>query len=127
MKITKHRLRSIIRETLLCEADTDVHEGDHDPIRIEIPALEKIAPEKDFDGRQVWFGDTDALKIAEMLEDGEPDIERFDYDEARYEEAKGEWDEISELLADFNESDMEELAKNIRDGIKNAKDAGYSY
>ena len=127
MKISKKQLRRFIRESLLREADTDVYEGDHDPIRIEIPALEKIATEENFDGEKVWFSDSDASNIAEMLEDGEPDIERFDYDEERYEEAKAKWDKVNDLLSGFDESDMDELAKNIRGGIKNAEDAGYEY
>lgn len=128
MKVTRKDLRRLIREALLNEADTDVHEGDHDPIRIEIPALEKIAPEKDFDGKKIWFSDSDASKIAEMLEDGPPDIERYDYDQEEYDKATAEWDEIIEVLGDgWYDTEREELAKNIRDGIKNAEDAGYSY
>ncbi len=127
MKISRRQLRSIIKESLLCEVDTSVHEGDHDPIRIEIPALEKIAPEENFDGEKVWFSDSDASKIAEMLEDGPPDIERYDYDEERYEEATAEWDKITGLLDGWYDDDREELAQNIRDGIKQAEDAGYDY
>jgi len=128
MKITKRQLRRLIRESLLREADTSVYEGDHDPIRIEIPALEKIAPEENFDGEKVWFSDSDASKIAEMLEDGPPDIERYDYDEEQYEEAEAKWDELIEVLGDgWYDEEREELAKNIRDGIKQAEDAGYSY
>ncbi len=127
MRITRSHLRRIITESLLCEADTDVYEGDHDPIRIEIPALEKIATEEDFDGKKVWFSDSDASKIAEMLEDGPPDIERYDYDEERYEEATAEWDKITDLLDGWYDDDREELAQNIRDKIKQAEDAGYEY
>jgi len=127
MKISRRQLRSIIKESLLCEVDTSVHEGDHDPIRIEIPALEKIAPEENFDGEKVWFSDSDASKIAEILEDGPPDIERYDYDEERYEEATAEWDKITGLLDGWYDDDREELAQNIRDGIKQAEDAGYEY
>jgi len=125
--ITKRQLRRLIRESLLCEADTDVYEGDHDPIRIEIPALEKIATEENFDGKKIWFSDFEASKIADTLEDGEPDIERFDYDEARYNDAKSKWDKMSGLLSDFDESNIDELVKNIRGGIKNAENAGYDY
>ena len=128
MRITRRQLRRIIRESLLREADTSVYEGDHDPIRIEIPALEKIAPEENFDGEKVWFSDSDASKIAEMLEDGPPDIERYDYDEEQYEEAEAKWDELIEVLGDgWYDEEREELAKNIRDGIKQAEDAGYNY
>jgi hypothetical protein len=128
MRITHHQLRRLIRESLLCEADTDVYEGDHDPIRIEIPALEAIATEENFDGKKVWFSDTDASSIAEMLEDGPPDIERYDYDETQYEEAVAKWDEIVEVLGDgWYDTEREELAKNIRDGIQAANDAGYEY
>ena len=127
MRITKRQLRRIIKESLLCEADTDVYKGDHDPIRLEIPALEKIATEENFDGKKVWFSDSEASNIADMLEDGEPDIERFDYDEERYEEAKTKWNKLNDLLTDFDESDMDELAKNIRDEIKSTEDSGYEY
>ena len=127
MKITKRQLRRIIKESLLREADTDVYKGDHDPIRLEIPALEKIATEENFDGKKVWFSDSEASNIADMLEDGEPDIERFDYDEERYEEAKTKWNKLNDLLTDFDESDMDELAKNIRDEIKSTEDSGYEY
>lgn len=128
MKVSKKQLRRIIRESLLREADTSVYEGDHDPIRIEIPALEAIATEENFDGEKVWFSDTDASKIAEMLEDGPPDIERYDYDEQRYEEATARWDEIVDVLGDdWYDTEREELARNIRDQIKSTEDAGYSY
>jgi len=127
MRITKRQLRRIIKESLLREADTDVYKGDHDPIRLEIPALEKIATEENFDGKKVWFSDSEASNIADMLEDGEPDIERFDYDEERYEEAKTKWNKLNDLLTDFDESDMDELAKNIRDEIKSTEDSGYEY
>ena len=128
MKITRRQLRRIIRESLLCEADTDVYEGDHDPIRIEIPALEAIATEENFDGKKVWFSDTDASSIAEMLEDGEPNMERYDWDEVQYDAAMEEWDKIIEVLGDgWYDTEREELAKNIRDGIQAADDAGYGY
>jgi len=127
MRITKRQLRRIIKESLLREADADVYKGDHDPIRLEIPALEKIATEENFDGKKVWFSDSEASNIADMLEDGEPDIERFDYDEERYEEAKTKWNKLNDLLTDFDESDMDELAKNIRDEIKSTEDSGYEY
>ena len=128
MKITKRQLRRIIKESLLCEADTSVHEGDHDPIRIEIPALEKIAPEENFDGEKVWFSDSAASKIADMLEDGPPDIERYDYDQERYKEAEGEWDKLIEILGDgWYDEEREELAKNIRDQIEATEDSGYEY
>ena len=128
MKVTKRQLRRIISESLLHEADTSVHEGDHDPIRIEIPALEKIATEKNFDGEKVWFSDSAAFKIADILENGPPDIERYDYDEERYEEATAEWDKLIEILGDdWYDTEREELAQNIRDGIKRIEDAGYEY
>ena len=128
MKITKRQLRRLIRESLLCEVDTDVYEGDHDPIRVEIPALEKLATEQDFDGKKVWFSDTDASSIADMLEDGPPDIERYDYDEAKYKEAQDKWDQIIDLLGDgWYDTEREELAKNIRDQIESTKDSGYGY
>ena len=128
MKITRRQLRRIIRESLLREADTSVYEGDHDPIRIEIPALEKLATEQDFDGKKVWFSDFDAINIAEMLEDGPPDIERYDYDEVEYKEAEAKWDEIIEILGDgWYDTEREELAQNIRDQIESTKDAGYGY
>jgi hypothetical protein len=128
IKISKKQLRRIIRESLLCEVDTGVYEGDHDPIRIEIPALEAIAAEENFDGKKVWFSDSDASSIAEMLEDGPPDIERYDYDEPRYEEAVAKWDEIVDVLGDgWYDTEREELAKNIRGGIQTANDAGYEY
>ena len=128
MRITRRQLRRIIRESLLCEANTDVYEGDHDPIRIEIPALEVIAPEENFDGKRVWFSDSDASSIADMLEDGPPDIERYDYDETRYEEAVAKWDEIVDVLGDgWYDTEREELARNIRDQIEATEDSGYEY
>jgi len=132
MRITKRQLRRIIKEELtrglISEADTDVYEGDHDPIRVEIPALEKLATEQNFDGKKVWFSDTDAINIAEMLEDGPPDIERYDYDEAEYKEAQDKWDQIIDLLGDdWYDTEREELAKNIRAQIESTKDSGYGY
>jgi len=127
MKITKRQLRKIIRESLLAEADTDVYEGDHDPIRVEIPALEKLADKKNFDGKKVWFSDTAASSIASMLEDGEPNIESFNYDNARYKEALSEWGKLNDHLSDFSDADKEELAKNIRDQIDSTNDSGYEY
>jgi len=128
MRITRNHLRRIIRESLLCEVDTEVYEGDHDPIRIEIPALEKLATYDDFDGKKTWFSDSDAINIAEMLEDGPPDIERYDYDEAEYKEAEAKWDKITDLLGDgWYDTEREELAQNIRDQIESTKDSGYGY
>ena len=128
MKVSKKQLRQIIKESLLCEANTDVYEGDHDPIRIEIPALEVIATEENFEGRRVWFSDSDASSIADMLEDGPPDIERYDYDEQRYEEATARWDEIVDALGDgWYDTEREDLAKNIRDQIEATEDSGYEY
>jgi len=128
MRITRNHLRRIIRESLLCEVDTEVYEGDHDPIRIEIPALEKLATYDDFDGKKTWFSDSDAINIAEMLEDGPPDIERYDYDEAEYKEAEAKWDKITDLLGDgWYDTERGELAQNIRDQIESTKDSGYGY
>jgi len=118
--------RAGVTESLLREPDTDVYEGDHDPIRIEIPALEKIAPEQNFDGKKVWFSDSDASKIADMLEDGPPDTSEIDYDDDARAKSE-EWDKIDDLLDGWGDDDREELAKNIRDGIKQAEDAGYEY
>ena len=59
MKITKRQLRRIIKEEikrrLILEADTEVHARDHDPITVEIPALEALATKKNFHGKKVWF------------------------------------------------------------------------
>ena len=129
MKITTRQLRRIIRESLLHEADTSVYEGDHDPIRIEIPALEKFATEENFDGEKVWFSETNASLIADVLEGGEPNRENFEWSnegEEEYEQAKKMWNEIGDIF-DFSTSPMEELAANIRDGIKKADDAGYEW
>jgi hypothetical protein len=127
MKITKRQLKRIIKESLLREANTDAYEGDHDPITVEIPALETLATEEDFDGRKVWFPQSDALEIASALEDGEPTIENFDYDEPRYEEALEVWSKVTEPISDWEQSEMEELAKNIRAAVKSADDTGYGY
>jgi len=118
-----------IKEKLLREADTDVYEGDHDPIRIEIPALKEFATEENFDGEKVWFSDTDASAIADILETGEPDREQYEWDtngEEEYKEAKEKWNKIGNIF-DFSGSDMEELAKNIRDQIGTSEDSGYEY
>ena len=127
MKITKSQLRRIIKESLLCEANTDAYEGDHDPITVEIPALETLATEEDFDGKKVWFPQSDALEIASALEDGEPTIENFDYDEPRYEEALETWGKITAPISDWDQSEMDELAKNIHTAVKAADESGYGY
>ena len=127
MKITKRQFRRIIRESLLLrEADTDVYEGDHDPIRIEIPALEKIAPKKDYDGKKIWFDDSAAIAIADALEDGPPDTSAIEWDKDARKKSEF-WDKLDELLDDWGDNDREELAQNIRDKIKDAEDAGYEY
>ena len=116
-----------IKEKLLREADTDVYEGDHDPITVEIPALEALATKKNFDGKKVWFGDTDASTIASALEDGKPSIEDFNYDTARHAEATAEWKKLDDHLSGWDQEEKEELANNIRDALKSADDAGYEY
>tara|TARA_Y100000310_G_scaffold240955_1_gene244859 strand:- start:402 stop:788 length:387 start_codon:yes stop_codon:yes gene_type:complete len=126
MKITRRQLKRLIRESLLCEVDTGVYEGDHDPIRIEIPALEKIATEENYrTGEKTWFSDSDAFEIAEALEDGPPDTSEIEYDD--YAREKSEfWDKLIEILGDdWGDTEREELAQNIRDQIQSAKDAGY--
>ena len=127
MKITRKQLRRIIRESLLREADTDVYEGDHDPIRIEIPALKNIATEENYDGEKVWFSDSAASEIADALEDGPPDTSEIEYDD--YARKKSEfWDKLEAALGDdWGDTEREELAQNIRDEIKNAEDSGYEY
>ena len=131
MKITKRQLRRIIKEELtrglVSEADTDVYEGDHDPITIEIPALEALATKKNFDGKKVWFSSGDASAIASILEDGEPSIKDFNYDTSRHDEATAEWKKLDDHLSGWDQEEKEELAKNIHSAIKDADDAGYEY
>ena len=131
MKITQKQLRRIIKEEvkrrLISEADTEVHAGDHDPITVEIPALEALATTVNFDGEKVWFGDGDASEIADALEEDEPNIERFNYDTARYDEAMEMWGKLDDQLSGWDQEEKEELAKNIRAAIKSADDAGYEY
>jgi hypothetical protein len=129
MKITKRKLIRLIKESLLHEADTGVHQGDHDPIRLEIPALEQFATEENFDGKKIWFSDSDASSIAYALEDGEPNRELFDWTEKgekEYDDAKKKYDDIGRIFS-FDEDAMRELATNIHDAIKKAKDLGYEY
>lgn len=130
MKITKRQLQRLIRETLLREAaSTSVHVGDHDPIMIEIPALEEFATNQDFDGKKIWFSDTEASRIADTLEDGEPNRERFSWDEKgdeKYNKAKELYDNVGRIF-NFDDDDMKEVADNIRRGIDKAKDQGYEY
>jgi len=116
-----------LQESILREVDTDAYEGDHDPITVEIPALETLATEKNFDGKKVWFHQSDALEIASALEDGKPTIENFDYDETRYEEALEVWGKITAPIPDWDQSEMEVLAKNIRAAVKAADESGYGY
>jgi len=130
MKISKRHLRRIIRESLLNEgASTSVHVGDHDPIMLEIPALEQFATSENFDGKKIWFSDTEASKIADTLEDGEPNRERFSWDEKgdeKYNKAKELYDNVGRVFS-FDDDDMKEVADNIRRGIDKAKDQGYEY
>ena len=131
MKITKRQLKRIINEEikrhLISEADTDVYAGDHDPITIEIPALEALATKKNFDGKKVWFAQYDASSIADTLESGKPNIRSFDYDKAQYDEAMGTWEKLDTHLNGWDQEEREELANNIRDAIKSADDEGYEY
>ena len=127
MKITKRQLRRIIKETLLREVDTDVYEGDHDPIRVEIPALVIFATEKSFEGKKEWFSDSDAISLAEILEEEKPSIESFSYNEKEWQEALDKWNEVHDHLESWDSSDKEELAKNIHNQIENTKDSGYGY
>jgi hypothetical protein len=127
MRITKRQLRRIIRESLLREADTDAYEGDNDPIMIEIPALETFATEQNYDGKQVWFDYGDAGRLADVLEDPEPELERYDYDEEEWQEAVDNWNKVHDHLGDWSSSDKEELADNIRNTIQSAQDSGYEY
>ena len=128
MKITRKQLRRIIRESLLQEGvDTDVYGGDHDPITVEIPALESLATKENFDGEKVWHGETDALIIASALEEEEPRIEDYDYDDDKWEEALADWNKVHDALDGWESEDKEELASNIRSAIKDTDDAGYEY
>jgi hypothetical protein len=127
MKISKRQLRRIIKESMLHEVDTDVHEGDFDPITVEIPALETLATEKNFDGKKIWFPESDALKIASALEDGKPTIEYFDYDTSQYEEALEIWSKITDPISDWDQNEMSVLAKNIRTAVDDAEERGSDY
>ena len=128
MKITRKQLRKIIKEALIREGvDTDVYEGDHDPITVEIPALESLATKENFDGKKVWHGETDALAIASALEEDEPDIEDYNYDDVRHEEALEDWNKVHDVLDDWDSEDKEELAANIRKVVKETEDSGYEY
>jgi len=131
MKISKRQLRRIIRESfnrhLLSEVDTSASMGDFDPITVEIPALEKFATKENFDGEKIWFDSSDALGIANVLEDGEPSIERFSYDEEEFKEAMSMWEKFTDHLEGFDQEDREELANNIRAAVKRADDEGYKY
>ena len=126
MKITKRQLRRIIRESLLREGvDTDVHEGDHDPITVEIPALEAIATKENFDGEKVWHSELDAKMIASILEEDKPTIEDYRYNETAHKEALEDWEKIHNILDDWDSEEKEELASNIRTAIKSLDDSGY--
>jgi hypothetical protein len=137
MMITRKQLKKIILEEFKRSRmfeyegnggnDTDVYAGDHDPITVEIPALEALATKKNFDGEKVWFDQYDAAGIADALESGEPDIETFNYDEVRYNKAMETWNKITEPIQDWERDDMEELAQNIRAAIQSADEAGYEY
>ena len=128
MKITKRQLRRIIKESLLLEnVDTGVYEGDHDPIRVEIPALEKFATEQSFEGKKEWFGDSDAVALADILEEEEPRIEAFSYDEKKWQEAVDRWSNVHDHLEGWDSSDKEELATNIKSAVQSTKDSGYEY
>jgi hypothetical protein len=128
VKITKRQLRRLIKESLLLEgANTDVYEGDHDPIRIEIPALEAFATEQNFDSEKVWFGDGDAGRLADTLEENEPEIEDYGYDEDEWKEAVNSWNKVHDHLEGWSSADKEELAGNIRNTIQTTMDSGYEY
>ncbi len=128
MKITRKQLRKIIRESLLREGvDTDVYEGDHDPITVEIPAFEALATKENFDGEKVWHGEYDALAIASALEEDEPRIEDYNYDDARHEDALADWNKVHDALSGWEPEDKEELAANIRRAIKSLDNSGYEY
>ena len=122
MKITKRQLRRYIREAILHEeVDTDAYEGDNDPIMIEIPALETFATEQNYDGKQVWFDYGDAGRLADVLEDPEPELERYDYDEEEWQEAVDNWNKVHDHLGDWSSSDKEERAGKIRSTIQSAQ------
>ena len=113
----------------IVEIDTDVHVADEDPIRLEIPALKEFANNMDFAGNKIWFSDTEASKIADTLEDGEPDRERFEWDErgeSDYEKAKELYNNVGRVFG-FDENYMKEMADNIRAGIQKANSPGYEY
>jgi hypothetical protein len=128
MKITKRQLRRLIKEAILCEeVDTDAYEGDHERLLIEIPALEKFATEQNFDGEQVWHEYGDAGRLADILEEDEPEIGDYDYDKEEWKEAVDNWNKVHDHLEDWSSSDKEELADNIRSAVQSTKDSGYEY
>ena len=128
MKITKRQLIRIIRESLFREGvDTDAYEGDHDPITVEIPALESLATKENFDGQKDWHGEIDALVIASALEENEPRIEDYDYDDVKHEEALEKWNKVHGVLDGWDFEDKQELAVNIKRQIEESEDSGYGY
>ena len=128
MKITRQQLRRIIKEELLRESvDTDVYEGDHDPLTVEIPALEDLATEENFDGKKVWHSEINALGIASVLEEQEPDIEDYNWNESQWEKAKANWNKIHSMLDGWGSEDKKKLASNIKSAIKSLDDKGYGY
>ena len=114
---------SVLREG----ADTDVYEGDHAPIRIALPALKALATEENFDGEKVWFGDSEAFGIADVLEEDEPRIEDYDYDDVKHEEALEKWNKVHGVLDGWDFEDKQELAVNIKRQIEESEDSGYGY
>ncbi len=116
-----------ISKALFSEADTSAYAGDHDPIYIEIPALESLATQENFDGEKVWHGQYDATAIADILEEDEPTIEDYRYDESAHQEALDKWNKIHSALDDFDRDDKKELAVSIRNAVKEADDSGYGY
>ena len=101
--------------------------ADHDPIRIQVPAYEEAFPDELEDspeGKAFDYGF--AIKIAEVLEEDEPNYEdsMYDYDEQNedYIIAKKIWDVAEEAGLDNGT-----LASSIRAAYEEANEAGYNY
>ena len=105
--------------------NNDAHMADFDPIQIQVPAYEEAFPEELQDSPEgKAFEGSFANQIAEVLEQDEPNIERYDYDDQDedYIVAKKIWDVAEEAGLDNGT-----LASSIRAAYEEANEAGYNY
>ncbi len=139
MKITRQRLRRIIREELKRELITEVDtsadgsfSSKWEKVEVRMDGVgDGVSAYKNASNDQLDVGDLTNWLEADYLE-REPTMNRIGddigWDEDRLAEAEAAWEKLVELgLDDWDMSDRKELASNIEAAIEEGEDQGMSW